>query len=74
MSLRFPGVPIRRTISIVAREEEGDVIATRIQKAALDLITGIFLPSVKANTLDAFEDIEVFKDAKPVCAGSTRTK
>lgn len=64
VSVRFPGVPIRRTISVVAREEEGDIIATRIQKAALDLITGIFLPSVRKHSPDAFEDIEVYPERK----------
>ncbi|MDL2398913.1 LysR family transcriptional regulator [Rhizobium mayense] len=58
-SMRFPGVPIRRTISIVAREDEGAVIAKRIQQTALELINDIFLPSLKKHAPDAFDDIEV---------------
>ncbi|MDE1993780.1 MAG: LysR family transcriptional regulator [Rhizobiaceae bacterium] len=58
-SFRFPGVPIRRTISVVAREDEGAPIARQIQKAALQLINDIFLPSLSAHAPEALEDVEV---------------
>lgn len=59
-SVRFPGVPIRRTIVVVAREDEGASIAKRIQQTALGLINDIFLPSLRQNQPDALEDIEVY--------------
>jgi DNA-binding transcriptional LysR family regulator len=61
-SVRFPGVPIRRTISVVAREGEGALIARQIQHAALELIDNVFLPSLKENEPDAFNDIEVYRN------------
>jgi DNA-binding transcriptional LysR family regulator len=63
-SVRFPGVPIRRTISVVAREDEGAVIAKRIQQTALELINDIFIPSLRKHAPDAFEDIEVHDGRK----------
>jgi DNA-binding transcriptional LysR family regulator len=58
-SVRFPGVPSRRTIVIVAREDEGANIARRIQQTAIGLINEIFLPSLRRYQPDALEDIEV---------------
>jgi len=59
-SVRFPGVSSRRTISIVAREDEGAEIARRIQRTAINLINDIFLPSLRQHQPDALEDIEVY--------------
>ena len=58
--MRFPGVPIRRTIVVVAREDEGAGIAKRIHQTALGLINDIFLPSLQRHQPDALEDIEVY--------------
>jgi DNA-binding transcriptional LysR family regulator len=60
VSVRFPGVSMRRTISVVAREGEGSVIANRIQQAALTLINETFLPSLRRTSPDAYDDITVY--------------
>ena len=59
-SVRFPGISSRRTIMIVAREDEGVNIAKRIQQTALGLLNEIFLPSLREHQPEALEDIEVY--------------
>ncbi len=58
--LRFPGAPIRRTISVVAREREAPYLAERIYAAAAELLDEIFLPSLKRLLPDAYDETEVY--------------
>jgi DNA-binding transcriptional LysR family regulator len=60
VTMRFPGKPFLRTISVVAREGEGRIIAEQIRQAALTLIWDVFLPSLKRHSPDAYDDIEVY--------------
>lgn len=63
-SIPFPGPPLRRTISVVARKDEGAVIAERIWSAASDLIASVFLPSLQKHTPDALDEVEVHGNRK----------
>jgi DNA-binding transcriptional LysR family regulator len=58
--LRFPGIPIRRTISVVSREHEAPHLADRIFATAAELLEEVFLPSLKRLMPDAEDDVEIY--------------
>jgi DNA-binding transcriptional LysR family regulator len=60
VTFRFPGDPIRRTVSIFSREGGGDHIAENIRTVAIDLLKTRFLPSVARLFPDALSDIRVY--------------
>lgn len=57
---RFPGDPIRRTVTLVHRAGEGEHIADKIRTVAIGLLKEVFMPSVKTNTPDAVPEIEIY--------------
>jgi DNA-binding transcriptional LysR family regulator len=59
-TFRFPGEPIRRTISLVSREGEGVQIAEKIRSVAIGLLKERFLPSVEKYIPDALSDIVIY--------------
>jgi len=59
-TFKFPGEPIRRTVSLVSREGEGVHIAEKIRSVAADLLKERFLPSIKKNIPDALADIQIY--------------
>lgn len=58
-TFRFPGEPIRRTVSLVHRAGEGERIADKIRTVATGLLKDVFIASLKKNIPDALSEVEI---------------